>query len=35
MLINQALEAFYIWTNINPCEEDFEYIKRLYEESVE
>lgn len=34
MLINQALEAFYIWTNINPCEEDFEYIKRLYEESI-
>ncbi|WP_305303055.1 shikimate dehydrogenase [Romboutsia ilealis] len=34
MLINQALEAFYIWTDINPCDEDFEYIKKLYEKSV-
>lgn len=34
MLINQAFEAFYIWTNINPCNEDFEHIKKLYEKSV-
>lgn len=34
MLINQALEAFYIWTNINPCQEDFEHIKRLYEKNI-
>ena len=32
MLINQALEAFYIWTGINPCNEDFEHIKKLYED---
>ena len=34
MLINQALEAFYIWTGINPCNEDFRYIKKLYENSI-
>ena len=34
MLINQALEAFYIWTGINPCNEDFEHIKKLYENSI-
>ena len=34
MLINQALESFYIWTGINPCDKDFEYIKKLYEKSV-
>lgn len=34
MLINQALEAFYIWTGINPCEEDFKSIKELYEKSI-
>nr|WP_317333215.1 shikimate dehydrogenase [uncultured Romboutsia sp.] len=34
MLINQALEAFYIWTEINPCDEDFEHIKKLYENSI-
>lgn len=34
MLINQALEAFYIWTGINPCNEDFKYIKKLYENSI-
>ena len=34
MLINQALEAFKIWTNIKPCYEDFEYIKKLYENNI-
>lgn len=33
MLINQALEAFYIWTGINTCIDDFKHIKKLYEES--
>lgn len=32
MLINQALEAFYIWTGINTCIDDFKHIKKLYEE---
>ena len=34
MLINQALEAFYIWTGINPCDKDFECIKKLYEKII-
>ena len=34
MLINQALEAFYIWTGINPSEEDFKSIKELYEKGI-
>ena len=34
MLINQALESFEIWTNIKPCYEDFEYIKKIYENSI-
>lgn len=31
MLINQAFEAFFIWTNIKPTKDDFDYIKHLYE----
>ena len=34
MLINQALESFKIWTDVKPCEEEFEYIKKLYENSI-
>ena len=32
MLINQALEAFYIWTGVSTCIDDFKHIKKLYEE---
>ncbi len=32
MLINQALEAFYIWTGVNTCSDDFKHIKKLYKE---
>ncbi len=31
MLINQAIYAFYIWTNIKPSKEDIQYIRELYE----
>lgn len=31
MLINQGLEAFYIWTGIKPTSEDEKEIKKLYE----
>ena len=34
MLINQALEAFNIWTGISTCSDDFKHIKKLYEESI-
>ena len=34
MLINQAFEAFKIWTGISTCNEDFEHIKKLYEENI-
>ena len=34
MLINQGLEAFSIWTNINTTIEDKENIRRIYEESI-
>lgn len=30
MLINQAFEAFYIWTGIYPSNEDFKFIKEIY-----
>lgn len=35
MLINQASEAFYIWTNIKPTLEDEEEIKELYRKRME
>lgn len=31
MLINQAFEAFYIWTGIYPDSEDFKFIKEIYD----
>ncbi|MBO3443757.1 shikimate dehydrogenase [Clostridium sp. CCUG 7971] len=34
MLINQAIEAFYIWTGIKANHEDIKHIKMLYEESI-
>ena len=34
MLINQALEAFNIWTGISTCSDDFKHIKKLYEENI-
>ena len=34
MLINQAFEAFKIWTGISTSNEDFEHIKKLYEENI-
>ncbi|MEF9991128.1 MAG: shikimate dehydrogenase [Romboutsia sp.] len=34
MLINQGLEAFYIWTGINPTIKDEEEIKKLYSEYI-
>lgn len=34
MLINQAIEAFYIWTGVKANNEDLEHIKMLYKESI-
>lgn len=34
MLINQGLEAFYIWTGIKPTSEDEREIKKLYEDYI-
>lgn len=34
MLINQALEAFYIWTGIKPTKEDKKAINKLYLDSI-
>lgn len=34
MLINQGLEAFYIWTGIKPTSEDERKIKKLYEDYI-
>lgn len=34
MLINQGLEAFYIWTDINPTKEDQKAIKKFYLDSI-
>lgn len=34
MLINQGLEAFYIWTGIKPTSEDEKEIKKLYEDYI-
>lgn len=35
MLINQAVEAFYIWTGKKASSEDIKHIKMLYNESIE
>lgn len=35
MLINQGLEAFYIWTGKNPTKEDKKKIKELYENYID
>ncbi len=35
MLINQALNAFHIWTGIKPSKDDEEYIKDLYKKTIE
>ncbi|WP_343101447.1 shikimate dehydrogenase [Romboutsia sp. MSSM.1001216sp_RTP31141st1_G3_RTP31141_220114] len=35
MLINQGLEAFYIWTGIKPSKEDELYLKGLYYDQVD
>lgn len=35
MLINQGLEAFYIWTGIKPSKEDELYLKELYYNQVD
>jgi len=34
MLINQALEAFYIWTGINPTIDDKNDIRKIYDDSI-
>lgn len=34
MLINQAVEAFYIWTGIKANEEDLKYLKDLFDKSI-
>ena len=34
MLINQGLEAFYIWTDISPTAEDYNVIKNIYLDSI-
>lgn len=35
MLINQGLEAFYIWTGVKPSKEDELYLKELYYNQVD
>ena len=34
MLINQAIESFYIWTGIKAKEEDIKYLKEMFEKNI-